>query len=105
LPQAAASNSQAPAVALPKDAVATLRSFHNQGDEWVVVRCGEWLEHPLGWQGPALALVQVRLCLYFLQHVRKRGEGGLHSHKSFPLLKTRSASAFGQADLIPGGHL
>lgn len=53
--------SQVPAVVVPKATMAALRRFHHQGDEWVVMECGEWLEHPLGWRGPALALFQVRL--------------------------------------------
>ena len=29
------------------------------GDHWVLVQCGNWEEHPLGWQGPAVAVLQL----------------------------------------------
>ena len=29
------------------------------GDHWVMVQCGNWEEHPLGWQGPAVAVLQL----------------------------------------------
>ena len=29
------------------------------GDHWVMVQCGNWEKHPLGWTGPAVAVLQL----------------------------------------------
>jgi len=37
---------------------AHLRSHCRVGDHWLFVHCGEWVHHPCGWEGPALAVFQ-----------------------------------------------
>jgi hypothetical protein len=36
-----------------------LQHVRPEGDHWVLVRCGDWQQHPLGWQGPACGLLQM----------------------------------------------
>jgi hypothetical protein len=28
-------------------------------DHWLLVQCGKWAGHPLGWEGPAVAVLQL----------------------------------------------
>jgi hypothetical protein len=30
-----------------------------EGDHWVLMQCGNWTTHPLGWEGPAVAVLQL----------------------------------------------
>jgi hypothetical protein len=36
-----------------------LQHVKAEGDHWVLVRCGDWEDHPLGWKGPAWGLLQM----------------------------------------------
>lgn len=44
---------------VPHELTQKLQWHCGLGGQWLLVQVGDWLEHPKGWTGPALALLQV----------------------------------------------
>lgn len=44
---------------VPDKVLNVLREQVKVGDRWLLLDCGTWQDHPLGWAGPATALLQL----------------------------------------------
>lgn len=62
LSKLSAGSSTSSSAAEPAAVVEPLQQHCSLGGQWVLVQVGDWLNHPQGWTGPAVALLQVGVC-------------------------------------------